>query len=147
MAYHTAVYALLTGDASLTNLLAPVGSQTPGGQSIWYDTAPKGTVMPFLIYFSTGGPPPDFTFEAGYTEALALQFSAYAEDVSVCEQISYRVDQLLNWQTFSIDNARLMKFERTSPLDDPHMEEEVDEADVDVWRMDLLYEMTVIRSL
>jgi hypothetical protein len=146
MAYYTAIQSTLATDPILTGLLAPTAGQ-PANTSVWYDTAPPHTNMPFLTFFSVGGPPPGYTFEKDYTEPHQLQFDIDSEDSDVSIAIGAQVDKLLNWQSLTIDNARLMKFERVSPLDDVHMEEEVDEADIDVWRLTLLYEMTLIRSL
>jgi len=148
MAYHNAIENTLGGDPTLAGLLAPAINQPANlNTSVIYDTAPAHMNMPWVLFWSVGGPPPAYTFEKDYTEPLQLQFDAYGEDSDVVLQIGAQIDKLLNWQSIAIDNARLMKFERTSPLEDLHMEEEVDEGDMDVWRLTLLYEMTLIRSL
>jgi hypothetical protein len=145
MPYQTALQQAVVTDATIIGLIAPPDPN--GNPAMWYKAAPPGAVMPYIVFFSTGGPGPEYTFEKDYTEGLQLQISPFSELAATTENIAKRIDQLLNWQTLTIDTARLMKFERTSPLDDLDMDEAVDENDVDVFYIHLLYEMTLIRTL
>ena len=152
MSWESAIYNVLTNDAALTALLAPVASQPLG--SVIFGRQPPHTIFPYLVYFGVGAPPPEYQAPAlsgkGYVETQDFQVTAYAEnDPATLTQIAKRVDQLLNMQPPAADGdvTNYMSLIRTSAAFNWDMEEEASENDNIVYSLPLMYQLRMNRVL
>jgi hypothetical protein len=143
------IHDTLANDPTLVALLGPITPIAASGVSgdVWYDTAPPGTKFPYITFRTSGQGWPEYTFEATYKEPINLQIQCYAEDAGTATTIAARVDQLLNWQQPTVDNARILQIVRNNSLDNLILEPKVSENDFDVWQLLLIYECTLIRNL
>ena len=93
MAIHqdSALYALLTGDATLTALLSST-------TAVWKNQAPPGATMPYVIYAEAGGGP-DNRF-AGSHEDVTLSVKCVADNdangLLIAETAAARIGVIFN---------------------------------------------------
>src|SRR5438067_478716 len=100
MSWQAGIYTALTTDPLLQSFLpaAPPGK-------IFFGRIPPGIKVPFISFWSTGGPPPDWTFEPDYIEPITFQLSIFHESPAIATLIARRVDHLLCWTPIVFDDV------------------------------------------
>jgi hypothetical protein len=109
----SAIYARLTGDATLTGMLS-----TP--TAIFHQVAPQDARTPYIVFHKQAGTP-HWQFGGAHIQHDVWTVKAITRDASatVAEDISARADEVLTDAPLAVDGRDLLAVYRESDVDYP----------------------------
>jgi hypothetical protein len=118
VATRRAIYGKLAGDTTLNALLgAPASGYS---KSIYYQVAPHGAGLPFVILSKQAGTP-RYTFKVGHAfldeEVWLIKGVGRGDDADPVDNVSSRLDELLTDGVITISAALLLYLRRESDVD------------------------------
>lgn len=118
-ALHTGIYNKLTGGTALTALLA-------GTASIYYQQAPDGAILPYVVFNSQGGGPDNTN--ASDMRDMVYHVRGYANSPALAGSVDAQISSLLHRGSVTVSgytNFWLVRETDTSLVENPPDQEKI----------------------